>query len=324
MDPRPQEALQALFRARHPLALAMSLAWSCAAVAPAWAESSNQGAESCQQCHQIEYGTWQQTKHFTSFREAHKNPKAKDILAAVGGGTSMKSHPTCTLCHYTMVQAPEDPKPTAQSGPSCERCHGAASGWLSIHNDFGGSGVTKETESAEHRAKRWADAEAAGMLRPGMKYDIASNCMSCHGLARADLDSDTLGKMLAAGHPLNPDFELVQYSQGTVRHRFYPPDTTVNAQMSQAELARLFVTGQAAKLVSATAALSKSSDPTYQQAQKKRADDAKAALSGVKSVPEAAALVAGPTEANARALVKAIADKDLSAEVKLPDQSSYK
>lgn len=304
--------------------LAVSIAWSCAAATRVAAESSNQGAETCQQCHQAEFQVWQQTKHFASFREAHKNPKAKDILAAVGGGTSMKSHPTCTMCHYTMVQAPEDPKPTAQSGPSCERCHGASSNWLAIHNDFGGSGVTKQTESPEHRAKRWADAEAAGMLRPNMKYDIASNCMSCHGLARADVDSDTLGKMLDAGHPFNPEFELVTYSQGTVRHRFYPPDTTVNAEMSQADLARLFVTGQAAKLVSATQALAKSTVPTYQEAQKKRVEAAKAALSTVKSVPEATAFVASPTEANARALVAAIADKDLSAEVKLPDKSSYK
>jgi hypothetical protein len=303
---------------------AVWLAWSCATGAPAWAESSNQGAETCQRCHEPEFDVWQHTKHFTAFREAHKNPKAKDILAAVGGASSMKSHPTCVLCHYTMVQAPEDPKPAARSGPSCESCHGNASAWLAVHNEFGGSGVPKETESPEHRTKRWAEAEAAGMIRPHMKYAIAANCMSCHGLARPGVDGETLGKMLAAGHPVNPDFDLVQYSQGTVRHRFYPPNATANAEMTPAELARLAVTGHAAKLVSAAAAMAKSSDPAYQQAQQQRVDAAAAALSSLTSVPEAAALVASPTEANAQALVKAIADKDLSAEVKLPSSSSYK
>ena len=45
---------------------------------------------------------------------------------------------------------------------------------------------------------------------------------------------------------------------------------TLVAETTPPELARLFVTGQAAKLVSATQALSKSTDPAYQKAQQKR------------------------------------------------------
>ena len=290
------------------------------------AESYFKGAETCQSCHQAEYSVWEQTKHFASFREAHKNPKAKDILAAVGGSTSMKTNDTCTLCHYTMVQESPDSKPVAKSGTSCEKCHGAASDWVNIHNDFGGPSVTKETEAPDHKTKRLGDAHAAGWISSDMKFDIASNCMECHGLAHPKLDGETLAKMLGAGHPINPDFEFVKYSQGTVRHRFYPPDTATNAEMNPEELARFFVTGQAAKLVSAASAASKSSNPDYQAAQKKRADDATAALSAVKSVPEAQALVTSPTEENARKLVAAIADKNLSTEVGslLPDKASYK
>ena len=286
----------------------------------------NQGAETCQKCHSAEHTVWEQTRHFASFREAHKNPKAKDILAAVGGSTNMKANQTCTLCHYTMVQESAEAQAVAKSGTSCESCHGASSGWFSVHNDYGGTSVTKETETPEHKTKRIADAEAAGWIHPGKKYDIAMNCMNCHGLAHSGLDGDTLAKMLGAGHPINPNFELVQYSQGTVRHRFYPPDTTVNAEMTKPELARMFVTGQAAKLVSATQAMSKSSDASYQEAQKKRLEDAKAVLSAVKSVPEAAQLIANPAEESARGLVAAIADKDLSSEVGslLPDPASYK
>ena len=285
-----------------------------------------QGSEKCQSCHSAEHGVWEQTKHFASFREAHKNPKAKDILAAVGGSSNMKANETCTLCHYTMVRESADAKAVAKSGTSCESCHGASSGWLSIHNDYGGPSINKGTETPEHKAKRIADAEAAGWIHSGNKYAIASNCMNCHGLAHPGLDADKLAKMLGAGHPINPDFELVRYSQGSVRHRFYPPDTTVNAEMTPPELARMFVTGQAAKLVSATQAMSKSTDPAYQKAQKKRLEDSKAALSAVKSVPEAAQLIANPTDELAKQLVTAIADKDLSGEVGslLPDKATYK
>lgn len=289
-------------------------------------ESYAQGAEKCLSCHSAEHAVWEQTKHFASFREAHKNPKAKDILAAVGGSTNMKANETCTLCHYTMVSESAGAKGPAKSGTSCESCHGASSGWLPIHNDYGGSSIDKDTETPEHKTKRFADAEAAGWIHSGSKYDIASNCMNCHGLAHAGLGADTLAKMLGAGHPINAEFELVKYSQGTVRHRFYPPDTTVNAEMTPPELARLFVTGQAAKLVSATRAMSKSKDAAYQEAQKKRLEDAKAALSVVKSVPEAAQLIANPTDELAKKLVVAIADKDLSGEVNslLPDKATYK
>jgi hypothetical protein len=49
-------------------------------------------------------------------------------------------------------------------------------------------------------------------------------------------------------------------------------------------------------------------------------------LSSVKSVPEAAALLGDPNEANARKLVNAVAEKDLTSEVGglLPDKSKYK
>jgi len=98
--------------------------------------------------------------------------------------------------------------------------------------------------------KRIAEARKAGMVWSFMTYDIAANCSECHGLAHPKLSGEVLAKMLDAGHPSEPDFELVRYSQGTVRHRFYPPDYSKNAEMSPAELARLFVVGQAAKLVS--------------------------------------------------------------------------
>ena len=292
----------------------------------ALAEPFFQGPKKCQQCHVPEYKVWEGTKHFKSLRTVHKDKRGKAIAKAVGGSKSMKKNEVCTLCHYTLVQKNAGAKAKVKAGPSCESCHGASSDWLNLHNDYGGPSVTRDDETPEHKAERRQKARDAGMVWSFMRYEIAKNCMSCHGLAREGLSGDALAKMLDAGHPLNPDFELIRYSQGSVRHRYYPPDVTVNAELSKAGLAEAFVQGQAAKLVSAVSALSRSDEPKYQAAQKKRKADAEAALAAVKSVAEAAALVADPTEANALLLVEAIAGKDLSGEVGglLPDPSTYK
>lgn len=309
---------------RHGWLMCATLTW-VVGMARAEAESAYVGAESCQKCHAAEQTVWEGTKHFASFRDVHKNPKAKDILAAVGGAQTMKKNSTCVLCHYTLTHDEGDVEPAARSGPSCESCHGAASNWIGIHNDYGGAEVTRETEPPAHKAKRIADAQARGMRWPFMKYEMASNCMSCHALTQPALDKDTLAKMLDAGHPLTPEWEFVRYAQGSVRHRFYPPDLTVNRQASPQELARAFVIGAAAKLVSAKTSLGKSDHPVYQAAKKRQADDALAVLSAVHSVPEAAALINAPTEANAKKLAAAVADKDLVGEVQglLPDPSNY-
>ena len=235
----------------------------------------------------------------------------------------MKRNETCYLCHYTLEQKDAGSRPVAKSGTSCESCHGASSEWLSIHDNYGGKDVKRDQESAEHKAKRIAESKAAGLIWPTMKYEVAENCMTCHGLANPDLKADDLAKMLGAGHPINPEFELVKYSQGTVRHRHYPPDIKTNAEMSPSEQAELYVIGQAAALVSAASVLSKSSEAKYVEAQKKRVENAKAALAGV---PEAAELLASPTRENALKFAGAIAGKDLTGVVgsKLPAKSDYK
>lgn len=284
------------------------------------------GPKTCQECHKAEYDIWEKTKHSASFKDLHKNAKVADILAATGGEKNIRKNTLCTQCHYTLEQADESSPATAKNGVSCESCHGTASNWVKIHNDYGGPDVKRETEPAAHKTDRIAKSIAAGMKRPDTLYDLAVSCLQCHSLARATVDGETVGKMVAAGHPINGDYELVKYSQGTVRHRFYPPDVTVNAEMKPAELARMFVVGRAAMLVTATDALKKSDNATFQEALKKQVKNATDALAAVKSAPEAAALVAAPTEANARKLVAAIADKDLSGEVKplLPAAADYK
>lgn len=287
------------------------------------------GAKLCEECHEAENKIWEKTKHYTSFRTVHREPNdgskpsPKKILEAVGGEKRMKRNETCYLCHYTLEQKDANAKPVAKSGTSCESCHGASSDWLKIHDNYGGKDVKRDQETADHKAKRIADSKAAGLIWPSMKYEVAENCMACHGLARTDLTADDLAKMLGAGHPINPDFELVKYSQGSVRHRHYPPDIKTNAEMTPRQLAEFFVIGHAAALVSATEAISKSSEAKYKEAQNKRVENARAALSGV---PMAAALLAAPTRENALSFVKSVEGKDLTGVVgsKLPDKSDYK
>lgn len=284
---------------------ALSALFFVAAQGTAQAEPTAVGPEKCEKCHREETKVWEGTAHHKSFREVHKNKAAKDIVEAVGE-KRMRRAEVCATCHYTVVEGRQ------VAGPSCESCHGNASEWINIHNDYGGPTVKREQETAEHKAERIAKSKAAGMIRPDMPYDVAANCMSCHGLSNPKLSGEHAGAMVDAGHPLKPDYEIVEYSQGSVRHRFYPPDLTKNKEMTKAEMARLYVIGQAAALVSATDAVKKSKNAKYVAAQEKRIAKAKDVLS---KVPEAAALLGAPTAEAGHALADAIAKKDLTSVV---------
>ncbi|MBT3790471.1 MAG: hypothetical protein HN725_13940 [Alphaproteobacteria bacterium] len=284
-----------------------------------------QGDKVCLECHKAEHAVWSGTKHFKSYRTVHKDKKAKKIVKSIGG-KSMKKEAACALCHYTKVSKKAGKKARPVAGPSCESCHGASSDWLKLHNDYGGPNAKMADETPAHKTERIAKAAAAGMIWSSNHYGIVENCMSCHGLNNDALDGKVLAAMLEADHPLNSDFELVRYSQGTVRHRYYAPDATKNAEMTAAQLSELFIEGQAAKLVSAVDAMTKSDNPKYQAAQKSRMEKARAALAPVKSLPEVAALLAAPTRDNALKLVAAIKGKDMSAEVgaMIPAKADYK
>jgi hypothetical protein len=290
------------------------------------------GAKACEECHEGEFKIWKKTKHHTSFRTVHREPKdsakpsPKKILANVAGAKRMKRNKTCYLCHYTLQQKTADTKPVAKSGTSCESCHGASSEYLAIHDNYGGEGVKRTDETPGHRKKRIEMSTAKGLIWPEMKYQVVENCMTCHGLAHPGLSGDVLAKMLGAGHPINPEFEAVKYSQGTVRHRYTPENITNNREMTEPERAELFVIGHAAALVSAKEAISKSNETKYTDAQKKRAKNAQAVLSLLTDIPEAQQLMASPNRSNALKLVNALTGKDLTGKVgsMLPTQSDYK
>ncbi len=292
-------------------------------MAPAAAEPAYMGPKKCQDCHRAEHKVWKKTKHFKSFKTVRKHKATKGILKAAGGKGDIRRSKVCAVCHFTVG----GPKKKAVAGPSCESCHGAASDWRAIHDDYGGKNVTIEQETPDHKAGRIKKAAAAGMIWPSRIYDVALNCLSCHGMTNPGLDGKTLSAIIGAGHPIHAKFELVGYSQGTVRHRFYPPNVKDNQVLSGPGLARLYAAGHAAALVAATEALKKTDNAKYVGVQKKRVATAKQALQAIKgSVPEAGALLASPTDATARAFIAAIKDKDLSGALggMLPKTDAYK
>jgi len=305
--------------------LLIAFLWAGLAVGEAAAAPFAEGFRKCEKCHEAEVEVWKTTDHFKSFNTVHRKEEAKKILDAAGGGASMRQNPNCVLCHYTETRSSATAKPQVASGPSCESCHGASSEWRDVHNFYGEGIDDPAKESAANKAKRLSAARKAGMIWSFMHYEIAANCNECHGLAHPKLKGEVLAKMLDAGHPTESDFELVSFSQGSVRHRFYPPDFTKNAQMTPAELARLYVIGQAATLVSATAAAAKSKHAKYVALQAKRKQNATRNLQAVADLPEVKALLSQPTNENARKLADSLKTKDVSAKVKslLPAKDAY-
>jgi hypothetical protein len=279
------------------------------------------GTESCVECHKPQYGVWKESKHATSLRTVHQKAVVPDILSAVGGERSMKKNQLCLQCHYTASRDEATGEEAVKSAVSCEQCHGAASGWIKVHQDFGGK---PEAETAEHKANRIASSVKAGMIYPSNMLGLATKCVECHGLTKPGVDATAVAKMVHMGHPMNDDYELVRYSQGTVRHRFYPPQLAVNKEMTPEELARLYITGQAAKLVSAQQAWSRSDDAGFRRIQSRQIEEAKKALSGPATATQAAELLKRADLDAALKLISEISGQDLSRELenRLPKKKS--
>jgi hypothetical protein len=197
------------------------------------------GADQCAKCHLPEIQQWTKTPHFTTYESLHRLPRAKEIADKLGL-QSVKRNDVCTQCHYT--KQVEDGRERVVAGVSCESCHGGARDWVALHSDYGGLGMTKASELAEHRAKRVADSVAKGMNNPHNVYLIARQCYACHTVPNEKLVN--VGGHLAGSQ----DFELVSWSQGMVRHNFLRGGSTTNATLSQDELRVMYVVGVMADL----------------------------------------------------------------------------
>ena len=197
------------------------------------------GANSCAKCHENELRQWMQTPHHESFESLHRKPEAKAITKRLGLST-VKRNDTCVQCHYTQQQKGERLRVVA--GVSCESCHGAARDWLALHNDYGGPNATRATESEQHRQQRRDASVAAGMNNPMNVYLIARQCLACHTTPDEQLVN-------IGGHkPGTPEFELVSYSQGIVRHNFLRTGGASNGAATQAQLRVMYVVGVMADL----------------------------------------------------------------------------
>jgi hypothetical protein len=196
------------------------------------------GVEACAKCHANEVQQWQQTPHFATFDSLHRKPEAKAIADKLGL-RSVKRNDQCTKCHYTTQT--DEGRERIVAGVSCESCHGAARDWIEMHADYGGPSVTRESEPAEHRQARIDRSIAAGMNNPANLYLVARQCLACHTSPDERLVN-------VGGHASgSPDFELVAWSQGMVRHNFVHGGG-VNAPSSPERLRVMYVVGVLADL----------------------------------------------------------------------------
>ncbi|MFN5708623.1 MAG: cytochrome c family protein [Planctomycetota bacterium] len=203
-------------------------------------------AEACARCHGNEVSRWTQTPHAQTFDQLVRNPKAKEITDRLGLA-SIKRNDICTQCHFTM-QDDGSGKLRAVAGISCESCHGAARDWVSVHNNYGGPTVLKGQETAAHRVSRLAQSTELGMRNTQNIYLIARSCYECHTIPHERLVN-------VGGHPAtSTEFELVAWSQGTVRHNFLRTAGRENAVSSPDKLRLLFVVGLIADLEFSTRA----------------------------------------------------------------------
>lgn len=206
------------------------------------------GVESCEKCHAAEIGVWKHTPHHETFATLHRKPEAQQIAQRMGI-ESFKENSACMKCHYTVKQHANGLE--AVAGVSCESCHGAAQGWVSVHNDYGGTGVSRDAESAEHRIERLRASINGGMRNPVNVYLVAQSCYRCHTVPDERLVN-------VGGHKEGSmDFEMVSWSQGMVRHNFLRSNGKTNETSSPERLRQLFLAGMIADLefsVRATAA----------------------------------------------------------------------
>lgn len=211
------------------------------------------GPDSCTKCHENEMLSWRETPHFATFETLHRMPEAKAIADRLGL-RSVKRNDECTKCHFTVQE--EHGRDHVIAGVSCESCHGAGRDWIELHADYGGPTITRAMESPEHRAERIEKSIAAGMNNPANLYLVARQCLACHTSPNERLVN-------VGGHAAGtPDFELVAWSQGKVRHNFLRSGGTVNAPSSPERLRVMYIVGVLADLeasLRATAAASQKS-----------------------------------------------------------------
>ncbi|MEM7017855.1 MAG: multiheme c-type cytochrome [Pseudomonadota bacterium] len=197
------------------------------------------GTEECGECHEDEVTVWKETHHYKSFYELSRSDEGRKIAEKMGI-SRIKKDSDCLSCHF--MQAETDGKLEPISGIACESCHAPAKDWVETHNDYGGKDVKKEQETPEHKAKRIADMEQAGMIRPTNLYALANNCYQCHLVPNEKLVN-------VGGHTAGSKFELVSWSHGEIRHNFFRSESGKdNIESSLPRKRMMFVMGRVLEL----------------------------------------------------------------------------
>ena len=203
-------------------------------------------AETCAKCHGNEVQVWQSTPHHKTYEELSRRQRSKEICRNMGLGSAVKRNDVCTQCHFTMQEKGSRVK--AIAGISCESCHGASKDWVNVHNNYGGPTATQDSETAQHKQQRLAESTELGMRNTQNLYLIASSCLNCHTVPNEKLVN-------VGGHFAGTDdFELVAYSQGSVRHNFLRTGNTTNAESTEQRLRLMYVVGLIADLEYSTRA----------------------------------------------------------------------
>ncbi len=293
-----------------------------AAAQTAWDHSKVVGPAKCAECHKQTVAIWKNTHHFKTFKELPRRKKANEIAKKMGL-KRIKAGSLCLDCHFTT--AVRDDKRKAVAGISCESCHAPGAGYLKVHGEF--SGKKKDTETDAERTKRWADTEAAGMIRPHDMYRWAKNCYNCHVVPQEKLVNE-------GGHPAGSPFELVSWSQGEVRHNVWYTEGKDNPLASPERQRLMYVVGLAVELETSLRAVGEATTRAkYAVSMAKRAKRAQLRFKKVAdalSEPEVAEIMAAATSAklklNNKANLNAAADKIADATARLAaayDGSSF-
>ena len=265
------------------------------------------GPEACGECHKDTFAIWKETHHAKSSRTLPRSDEAREIADKLGI-KRIKRDSVCLTCDFTSVLKNDKERPIAAI--SCESCHGAGQDWIKVHSDYGGRGVTLDTETAEHKAERIAQSEAAGMIRPARMVEWASNCYQCHTVPQEKLVNE-------GGHAAGSAFELVAWSQGEVRHNVWFTGGKSNPEAAAERKRMMYVVGRTLDLAFALRGVAKSTEKArYAVAMAKRAKEATGAVQKIAdlvSVPEIDEILAIASEAelklNNEAALTAAADK---------------
>jgi hypothetical protein len=191
------------------------------------------GSKQCQSCHQAIFEHEKESRHWLSFKEFSQGAGA-DVAAKMNVPKPTEVGTRCVECHgHTYLN---DRGKLKTEPISCEACHGKAGDYLAAHNSTYDPAKHGGDQNA-FLAKRRAASVAAGMTAQWRLNGGYRNCFTCH----VGTDEPIVN---TAGHPVMTNFELLAFSQGSVRH-WHGTDMTAD---KPGRLGAIHLAGQAMML----------------------------------------------------------------------------